>query len=354
MQRSAHQLLGFNDTWFRLLGIPIVALIIPPIFFNRPPLSPNYLLHSVIFTTVVWEGNRQLFILASRRYPALEDWRKRLKWVLLTTITFTGFSCTLIGGMIALLLPLSWQVHDQEEIWVSYGASYLMLVAIGAIYESVRFFSLWQQTYTEKKELEKAHLASQLEGLRNQVNPHFLFNSLNTLSYLISEDPDKATRFLQKLSKVYRYVLESRDNQIVSLEEEQTFLDSYLFLLKERFGENFQVNLTPFVDSSQLGIVPLSLQILVENVIKHNIISAESPLVLEIYQQGNHLVVRNNLQRKFQVQDSTGVGLENIRQRFRILTQLEVQVIVSQTHFTVLVPLISLHQPQSQYERVNH
>jgi LytS/YehU family sensor histidine kinase len=181
-----------------------------------------------------------------------------------------------------------------------------------------------------------------LEGLRNQVNPHFLFNSLNTLVYLIPEDSEKAVRFVQQLSKVYRYVLESREARIIPLQDELAFLQSYIFLLKERFGENLQVKLTDLNGQTDGAIVPLTLQMLFENAIKHNVISTEKPLMIEVFAEKGHLVVRNNLQRKNQVMDSTGVGLENIRTRYRMLTDREVEVIVSREYFTVLLPMVEI------------
>jgi LytS/YehU family sensor histidine kinase len=217
------------------------------------------------------------------------------------------------------------------------------LLAIGAVYESIRFFQLWKTTAVEKEHLERAHLASQLEGLRNQVNPHFLFNSLNTLSYLIPEEPQKAVRFVQQLSKVYRYVLESRDDRVIPLQTELDFLQSYIFLLRERFGENLQVNIQS-IDAQHTGIVPLTLQMLFENAIKHNVISIQKPLKIEVFMENGHLIVRNNLQKKNQVMDSTGVGLQNIRDRYRMLTDQEVEVIVSQQYFTVVLPEINIRQ----------
>jgi two-component system LytT family sensor kinase len=193
----------------------------------------------------------------------------------------------------------------------------------------------------EKVELERRNVESQLESLRNQVNPHFLFNSLNTLVYLIPEEPEKAVRFVQQLSKVYRYVLESREARIIPLQDELDFLHSYIFLLKERFGENLQVRLHDLNSHAGGGIVPLTLQILFENAIKHNVLSIEKPLTIEVFVQKDHLVVRNNLQKKNQVLDSTGVGLENIRARYRMLTNREVDVIVSREYFTVLLPTIA-------------
>jgi LytS/YehU family sensor histidine kinase len=219
-------------------------------------------------------------------------------------------------------------------------ATLLMSSLVIAIYEAISFYLQLQQAEAEKSELERQNVLSQLEGLRSQVNPHFLFNSLNTLIYLIPEDSDKAVRFVQQLSKVYRYVLESRDAKLIPLSEEIDFLNSYIFLQKERFGDNLQVQLRDIPDQSNFGIVPLSLQLLFENAIKHNIVSVEKPLLIEVFAEQDHLVIRNNLQRKNQVMDSTSVGLQNIIDRYKLLTDRVVNIIISDKYFTVALPIV--------------
>ena len=335
--------LGFDDRWLRLVGTPVIALIIPPVFFSSLIASWPVFAHSLIYTAVTWEVNRLIFIQANKRFTDIRQWKKRLMWMIGCCVLFTAFSCTLIGVLISFL-PEEWQHAGQpKSIASAYGASYVMLLAVGAVYESIRLFQLWRTTIFEKQQLERAHLASQLEGLRNQVNPHFLFNSLNTLVYLIPEDPGRAVRFVQQMSKVYRYVLESRETKMIPLREELEFLQAYVFLLKERFGENIQVDLHDLNGATESAIVPLSLQMLFENAIKHNVISTQKPLNIEVFAENGHLVVRNNLQRKNQVMDSTGVGLENIRARYRMLTEKAVDVIVSREYFTVLLPMVEAH-----------
>ncbi|HNL40586.1 MAG TPA: histidine kinase, partial [Saprospiraceae bacterium] len=243
----------------------------------------------------------------------------------------------LLGSLFAWLAP---DHHSQPNPVLKFISALLVSALVIAIYEALSFYLQLESAVAEKAELERQNIESQLEGLRNQVNPHFLFNSLNTLVYLIPEAPDKAVRFVQQLSKVYRYVLESREARIIPLQDELEFLQAYVFLLKERFGDNLRVNLSSLNGHTGQGIVPLTLQMLFENAIKHNIISTEKPLSIDVFAENNHLVVRNTLQRKNQVMDSTGVGLGNIRTRYRMLTDQDVQVIVSHEYFTVLLPMI--------------
>jgi LytS/YehU family sensor histidine kinase len=224
---------------------------------------------------------------------------------------------------------------------------------IAGIYESMRYFNLWKKTSLEKEQLEKQNLESQLAGLKSQVNPHFLFNSLNTLVHLIPENPDSAVKFVQKLSKVYRYILEMRDASTTPLSTELEFLNAYVFLLKERFGDNLHVDIDDAICKDTLlttengvcekHVVPLSLQILFENAIKHNIISTQRPLTISVsIENKERLIVKNNLQRKNQVQEGTGVGLENIRNRYQLVSQKDVDIIVTKESFIVSLPLLKI------------
>jgi two-component system, LytTR family, sensor kinase len=343
MKSSTAQCLGFDDRLLRLIGIPVVSALVPLLFFNELPFDLPLYVHSFIYTVAIWEGSRFFFIKATRLYPGIEQWRRRLLWIIVLCVLYVSLSCPVISLISEAVLPDSWQRIEGSEKFAAIAASYVLLVTIGALYESMRFFTLWKTTLVEKEQVERAHLAGQLEGLRNQVNPHFLFNSLNTLIYLIPEEPDRAVRFVQQLSKVYRYVLESRDAQLIALRDELVFLDAYIFLLRERFGDNLRVELRTGDLPPDTAIVPLTLQILFENAIKHNIISGDKPLSIEVFPENDHLIVRNNLQRKKQVMDSTGVGLENIQLRYKMLTGREVVVIPSAAYFTVALPVTSLN-----------
>lgn len=346
MKKKDCTLLGFDDRLFRLIGMPLVAMLMPVLFFRE-------LIHDsesywrttalgLVHTVAVWQGVRAIFIFLSKRFPGWKEWKTRMKWIVVLSIIYTGSVCTVVNA-VGRLFSIERDPSQIPDPIAAYGASYLMVLALGAVYESIRFFQLWKTTAVEKENLERAHLASQLEGLRNQVNPHFLFNSLNTLTYLIPEAPDKAVRFVQQLSKVYRYVLESRDDRVIPLQTELEFLQSYIFLLRERFGDNLQVEIGK-MDQKSTAIVPLTLQMLFENAIKHNVISTQNPLKIEVFMENGHLIVRNNLQKKNQVMDSTGVGLQNIRDRYRMLTDQEIEVIASQQYFTVILPDIEIQQ----------
>ncbi len=194
-------------------------------------------------------------------------------------------------------------------------------------------------------------MQSQLDTLRNQVNPHFLFNSLNTLSSIIHDEPDLAVDFVQKLSKVYRYILEIREKDLIQLEDELKCIEAYKFLLKIRFGDNFSYEHNIEKENLKLFLAPLSLQILMENAIKHNIISKKKPLKIKLSMtEEGDLLVQNNLQKKQLAVSSTKMGLQNIKSRYQMLTRKEVQVWEDENSFNVIIPLIRI----DRYESTNH
>ncbi len=340
------EVIGFNDRWLIVIGLPLASVLISLLLFGDVYMQQEWefvvacIGMSVVHTAVFWFSLRWVFYRAKLRYPRFEQIGQRLVWIL---VAFVVIYFVVNKGMVELVFARMSPENDREpNPVVAFISAFLMSALLIVLYEALSFYIELQRAVAEKAQLERRNVESQLEGLRNQVNPHFLFNSLNTLIYLIPEDADKAVRFVQQLSKVYRYVLESRDAKITPLAEELSFLKSYIFLLKERFGENLQIELKGLDTKKDMGIVPLTLQMLFENAIKHNIISTEKPLHIEVFAENGHLVVRNNLQRKNQVMDSTGVGLQNIKDRYRMLTDSEAEVIVSREYFTVVLPAIAV------------
>ena len=194
--------------------------------------------------------------------------------------------------------------------------------------------------------LARESVQSQLEVLKNQLDPHFLFNSLNTLAALIDDENVDAQQYLERLSDVYPYVLVSRSKNTVPLDEEIAFLDAYVYLNKIRFRENLQVEKWLSPDMQGQYVTPLSLQMLIENAIKHNVASKDNPLKISIKQGDGYLVVANNIQEKTILRDSredksTRVGLQNIINRYSLLTERQVEVSRTGDLFTVKIPLLN-------------
>ncbi|MCC6410972.1 MAG: histidine kinase [Saprospiraceae bacterium] len=351
MTKCFRDVVGFDDKWLVVLGLPLASVLISLLLFGDVYIVEGWtfitvcIFMSFVHTAAFWLVLRYVWYGARIRYPRFEHIGIRLAWVF---VAFLGVYFTLNKGIHVLFDVLSPNHSNNEpNPIVSFISAFLMSTLLIVVYEAMSFYIQLQRTEAEKATLERQNLESQLEGLRSQVNPHFLFNSLNTLTYLIPEDADKAVRFVQQLSKVYRYVLESRDTRLIPLQEELMFLKSYVYLQHERFGDNLVVDMRGLEGKENTVIVPLTLQILFENAIKHNVISSEKPLTVEVLAENGHLVVRNNLQKKNQVMDSTGVGLQNIRDRYRMLADKEVGVIASHQYFTVVLPLIEVHSQQS-------
>ncbi|MFN7116724.1 MAG: sensor histidine kinase [Saprospiraceae bacterium] len=341
---------GVDDRWALLMLIPVLAFVLPLLFFKETLSNgliayiPKFL-GSLVHTLGYWLTIRQIIIELRRRFPEQKDTKKRILYsAVLIVIAYVALN--------PILDVLHTAMGDNGTPGVTefdYAvASFTVILICVTIYESIFFYVRWKQTIVEAERLRRENVESQLEGLKNQVNPHFLFNSLNTLIYLIPENPQKAVHFVQMLSKVYRYILEIREKKLITLEEELDFLAAYNFLLKERFGDNLYIDLRISELAKNQQIVPLSLQILFENAIKHNIISSDKPLKIEVFTNNGHLVVQNNLQKKKQTIPSTQVGLANIRNRYAFFSNDPVEIFSDDAHFRVSLPLLKTNLPLLQ------
>ncbi len=344
---SFRKILGFNDWWLMIAGIPVASLIITSILFNEvlrdfsSQIFSRCILVSMVYTTIYWIVFRAVFVFVRYWFPGPEKTGQRIGvQIVFILVTYFGLKAFLKDTISEQLHAFSGTISHPDTA-IEPVSTLILTFLILAIYEGVYFFNLLNQSIVEKEQLQRAHIQSQLEGLKNQVNPHFLFNSLNTLAQLIPEDTEKAVRFVQKLSKSYRYILEIRDEKLICLGDELDFLKAFVFLLRERFGDNLQVEVDVPDEKLRAKVVPLSLQLLVENAIKHNIISKSRPLHISIYLENDkYLIVKNNLQLKNQVIKSTRMGLENIKQRYRFYSDELVQIKSTEAEFIVTLPLI--------------
>jgi two-component system LytT family sensor kinase len=204
---------------------------------------------------------------------------------------------------------------------------------------AIQFFKMWREGLMKQQELQRKALELQMEALKNQVNPHFLFNSLNTLTTLVQRDPDMAVKMIMHLSDSYRYILEQKDKKLVEWPVERKFVENYLDLQQVRFANNIKVQIAG--DDGQLFyVVPLAVQMLAENAIKHNRVTSEEPLEISIYKEGDYLVVKNNLQVRSTLEKTSNVGLGNIREQYEILSGRQVEVTSDEAFFMVKLPCI--------------
>ena len=341
-----HKELGFDDRLLLLFGIPFVALILSSVLYagtlvdQTPAFFSICYPISIFYTTSFWFIFRAIIILV-RKFDRFRS--NTIHRILLEVISVMVAYVLLKPGLEYLLeiLPLKGDFpkpHHTIEIF----SSLVMSLFILLIYEIVYVQRQLEKSNLEKAQLSRAHMQAQLEGLRTQIQPHFLFNSLNTLSALIEQDAQRAEKYVQKLSRVFRYVLEIRDESLISLDEELRFLDAYIYLLKERFGSNLEVVIEVSEEYNQDLIAPLSLQILFENAIKHNTISKEKPLhILLTVSKDRKLIVENNLQLRSEAIKSTKIGLENIRKRYKFILDDPIEVIKTLETFRVSLPLVA-------------
>ncbi|MBC8111610.1 MAG: histidine kinase [Verrucomicrobia bacterium] len=332
-----------NDRKARLIGIPLVSLLISLAVHFDDMLLLNVdffkaLLVSFINTLLIWEGSRSIFKYARSYFPEYSQTRQRLVIQTLTSITYTLFVSIIVDYW---LCSHFLHIGKPVELFKGFKIALIPTAIITLIYESVYFFESWRENVKRTEAFARENVQSQLEVLKNQLDPHFLFNSLNTLASLIDDTNEDAQKYLEQLSDVYRYVLVSREKNTVSLEEELAFLDAYVHLNKTRFRENLQVEKKISQAVYRQQIAPLSLQMLVENAIKHNIVSSEKPLRISIsHDAENYLTVENNVQEKKIFEKSTKVGLENIRNRYLLLTDKPMEIIKNADFFRVKIPLL--------------
>jgi hypothetical protein len=284
----------------------------------------------------------QLFIGSHmrKRFPEFNQTGKRILIWLLLSLTFTPFFI-----IILLFHFYKWVLFPAEVLedgW-KYGLLVCFISDVIAlpIGEGTYTFNKWKENIQEGEQLKKANLQTQFEGLKNQVNPHFLFNSINTLSSLIHEDKERAEKFIDEMSSVYRYLLRNNEDELVPLAIELKFIESYCHLLKTRYGNGFTIKISVEKRFMNYLLPPLTLQLLVENAVKHNVVLKDKPLLVEIRTgTDGWLTVKNNLQIKTVKADSSKIGLNNIREKYKLLSQPDLKVIKDKNNFTVVLPLI--------------
>ena len=292
-------------------------------------------------STLLWVGNEKIEIILSRYFSWTKQSTKRFIISIFATVAYTFLALTVIVWLWQIIFEGNFNFKSALK-YISFNTfegTLIITLLVSALVHGRGFLKEWKKTLIEAEQLKKEHISAKYEALKNQVNPHFLFNSLNILSEIVHKDADLAEQFIHRLAKVYRYILETRDREMVSINEEVQNLESYIFLMKIRFGDgfNFENQLT---ETKNMLIAPLTLQMLVENALKHNETSKTKPLTVTLLSDSGFMEVRNNLQKKSFVLDSTGLGLENIRARYKILSGMEIQVSETAHYFSVKIPIL--------------
>jgi hypothetical protein len=293
-----------------------------------------------LYGTYYW--NKWDCALFMQIFPGIENTGKRILFAYMSHILITTFCAFLFLVSLDLLNvnpDVRFIYHPRLFYFFLFAWSGIIITAL--IFESLGFFALWRRASMEKEELKRLDIQTQYDMLKTQINPHFLFNSFNSLYSLIDEDIEKADLFIQEMSKVYRYLLQTNDESLTKLYKEIDFIKAYFFLLSTRFGESLKIDLRISEELNDCWIPPLTLQLLIENAVKHNVVSSDKPLLISVFQNDqNELVVQNNLQPKLKNVASNKVGLENISKKFRLLKLPEIVINRSSSIFEVKLPLI--------------
>ena len=274
------------------------------------------------------------------KFPGLHQTRQRVIRKILVTLFVMTPSVYLIFLVYHVFNIMDYE-FQLKHLWQGALVGLGVNVIFETLHEADFIFRKYKESKAENETLQELSVHQEFDALKSQVNPHFLFNCFNTLSSLISIDKQKAVQFLDELSKVYRYLLRNNQESLSTLENELTFIDSYFSLLQTRHGDS--IRLSKKIDKQYLSyLIPsLTLQLVVENAVKHNSISKSNPLMIDIFTAGeNKLVVNNNLQRRATAAPTNGVGLENIKTKYKLLNQEGIQVMEGGKNFTVVLPLI--------------
>ncbi len=298
------------------------------------------LLGSLIISVSIFTLNIGLIRYLQSIFPSNRQMFRR--WVIELALT----SLIAISIIILVNLLSHYYIHPKHSLSAYLFDSGVAGLAINllmvVLYESLEIFKQWKVGLIRNQEIEKEKIRFKYEVLKNQVNPHFLFNSLNVLTSLIPSDPDKAEQFTYQLSRIYQYVLDTKDIPLVKLEQEIRFIKTYFNLLQTRFADAIQLEVDLDQDKLQEQMPPLTLQLLLENAIKHNNIGAKHPLKVNIHMDANdrHLIIRNNIQQRQFSPPSNGLGLKTITERYRMLCKELPHFTANGKEYIARVPLI--------------
>ncbi len=297
-----------------------------------------------VLTEILFTFLSLLFLFAMNTYLfGYNNPKVRITWIkMVSSFILTGVVSNILGNGF-FYLHSSFDLPAIEAVVHHYLHPLRDLIITGIVCGScfiIHLIRKSQQVTIENEQLRIENLVNQYEALKNQLNPHMLFNSLNTLSSLIHETPNKAQDYLQELSHVLRYTLRANESISVTLQEEMEFVHAYNFLLKMRYEENIEFDIQIDKDMETRSLPPMSVQLLIENAVKHNEISNKHPLLIQIQTTGNQLTVSNPIQRKKSAETGMQIGLANLSKRYNLLFKEEIKVSESNNMFRVTIPLI--------------
>ncbi|TVZ26013.1 histidine kinase [Gillisia sp. Hel_I_86] len=348
--------LGFDDFWFVVIGILVLASII---FYTLSGTLENlsffelffsYLV-SVLFTICDWFIIRTIIILLRKKYPSFKDDSKRLTLLFLAIVS-TVLLVDFLGNRLMSFIFQQTSHNNSPKVILPI---IIISVMTMAIYEAIYYHTRLKKSIKEEEQSKQAIVQAQLDALRNQAQPHFFFNTLNTLRDIIDQNSkEDAKEFVDNLSDVYRFLLESGNANLICLRDELKFARSYIHIQSERFGDNLKLIWDIPETSLDTMIVPMSLQLLLENAIKHNVISKAKPLIIHVVVEDNKLVVSNKMEAKSTQLPSTKVGLKNIQKRYTLISSKSIEINNNGNQFSVSLPLLKTSEQKYSYGNIDN
>ena len=330
-----------------IIGIVIFLIIILIDFIYGAKLEFNKALgiqfvYTMLYSVTLGIANQLVFVFLDKVFVNERFSLRRIVVGFISSFLVTLFIIFLLRVFIEIVIEgNSFENYWQNERAANYVFSTVMTFIVLLSFYTFYIYKAYNENKVKEQKIIAGTASAQFESLKNQIDPHFLFNSLNVLSSLIEENPENAQRFTTSLSKIYRYVLEQKDKELVLVTEELSFAKTYMNLLKMRFENSITYEVPEEFENQEAKVVPLSLQLLLENTIKHNVVSETKPLHIKIYIENNYLIVENNLQKKEVLQDRKGVGLQNIVNRYGLLSERKVIVQEDETNFKVKIPILT-------------
>jgi sensor histidine kinase YesM len=327
------------------ISIFLVLLLIRLITGNQIHFNHALLInfgYTLLYSFLLYYANATIFIYLDKVFSSYRFTPKRV---------LIGFVASFLISIVIIFLlrifedviveGITFNEFLNHETLSNYLVATILTFVVTFAFHTFYFYKAYSDNKVKEQKIIAGTASAQFESLKNQIDPHFLFNSLNVLSSLIEENPDNAQKFTTSLSKIYRYVLEQKDKELVSVAEELAFAKTYMNLLKMRFENSITYELPEGFDNADAKVVPLSLQLLLENTIKHNVVSEQRPLHIKIYIENNYLIVENNLQKKEVLGDRKGVGLQNIVNRYGLISERKMLIEESSTFFKVKIPILT-------------
>lgn len=331
-----------RELYFRFLGILLISLFFSLVYTNFPISSTKFFflfLNNFTFTGLTWHGCMYISIFLMKN---VDIFKHPVKHLIILFFSLVSYTLLIMVIDMNILIHFFYGYISKELQVAVYLISVLITLFITTFYSSFFFFHQWRENLNKAERLEKSNLEARYETLKSQVNPHFLFNSLNTLLTMVQENP-AASKYVESLSEFMRYVLQTREKEAVLLRDELQMARQYLFIQQTRFGEKLEINIDIPESFYHYAIPPLALQMLLENAIKHNEISRQNHLIISVYISNQRkLVVENNLQKKNDSQPSTGIGLLNIGNRYKYLSGNDIEIIEEKDKFRVALPLLEV------------